>query len=128
MKIYRLLLLLLPVATNAQQADTISVPVYQYYFIEGRPTGKLQIEVWPEKNAVYPDIDSLVCGKREKNKTGVEEVTGKVYNSFTDFFNQLSRAGLEFVNYYKWNTAGGATGLLVGPVFSDYFIFRKRVK
>jgi hypothetical protein len=101
--------------------------IYRYYFINGRPTGKFQIEVAPEKGILYSDIDSLVVSKREKNKKGVEEVEPKIYNTFSEFFNAMGAAGLEFVNYYKWNTAGGMTGMVVGRVDGDYFIFRKRI-
>jgi hypothetical protein len=109
-------------AINATAQDT-----YQYYFVQGRPTGKLEVEVWPEKGIVYPDIDTLLVSKREKNKKGVEEIEGKKYESFSAFFNALATTGLEFVNYYKWNTAGGAAGVLGGRLEGDYFIFRKKV-
>ena len=119
--------LLIVIALATLSAKGFSQDIYQYYFIEGRPTGKMQIEVNPEKGTMYPDIDSLVVEKREVKKNGDETYVAKKYTTLSNFFNALAGAGLEFVNYYKWNTVGGGTAMISGTLYTDYFIFRKKV-
>lgn len=101
--------------------------VYSYYFIEASPTGKLGIEVAPEKGIVYQEIDSLLVTERTVSRKGVPEVVGKKYGSFSEFFNLMGKHGLEFVNHYKWNVVGGGTSILAGRMEVDYFMFRKKI-
>ncbi len=100
---------------------------YQYYFIEIRTTGKAEIELAPENQVLYSDIDSLIVSSREKNKRGIEEVKGRKYDSYSAAFNRLSAAGLEFVQFTNLSSVGGATAALVGDIRVNYVIWRRKM-
>lgn len=103
-------------------------PVYTYYFLEIRTTGKAEVEITPEMGVKYPDIDSLIVSKREPKKNGGENITGVKYPSYSDAFNKLSSAGLEFVQFANLSTFGGGTAMLAGDLRINYIVWRKRVK
>jgi hypothetical protein len=63
---------------------------YKYYFFRIDTYDDHAIIIH-ENRASYGDIDSLVC-EMKKGKC-----TGKEYASYSDIFNALSKAGLEFV-------------------------------
>ncbi|MBI3137985.1 MAG: hypothetical protein HYZ15_05325 [Sphingobacteriales bacterium] len=119
-KIISIALLLISISSIAQDK-------YQYYFIEMRNTGKGEVEVEPENQVVYDDIDSLLVTSREMNKRGIEEVKGRKYGSYTEVFNRLSREGLEFVQFANLGSFGGATAMLAGDIRINYLIWRRKV-
>lgn len=104
-----------------------SVPVVQYFFIEIRATGKMEVELQPEQG-VISDIDSLLVASRETKKNGAVIVTGKKYESYTSAFNSLASAGLEFVQMANVSTVGGATAALVGDLRTNYMIWKRVLK
>lgn len=118
-KIITITLLLIGISSFAQDR-------YQYYFIEIRTTGKGEVELAPENQVVYPDIDSLLVSSRAKNKRGIEEVSGRKYASYSEAFNRLSREGLEFVQFANLSSFGGAASMLAGDIRVNYVIWRKR--
>lgn len=100
--------------------------VYKYYFIEINTTSKAEVELSPEWGYKYEDIDSLVC-KREIKSNGKEDYKGKKYKSYSEAFNALSAAGLEFVQFASLSTVGGATRLIAGDIKVGYTIWRKKL-
>lgn len=120
------ILLLTTFSANCQSQPVL--PKYQYYFIQMTPTSKVEIELAPEDNVYYADIDSLIVTKVEINKKGYRQVTGKKYDSFSAAFNALSGAGLEFVQFAYLNKVGGMTAVWVGESRIGYSIWRKQIK
>lgn len=102
--------------------------VYKYYFLEFRATGKLEVEIKPEDDAEYSDIESLIVSKRDTSKNGRVNIVGKKYKSFSNAFNALSASGLEFKEFVTLNIVGGATGILAGPLPVNYMIWRKKIR
>lgn len=99
---------------------------YKYYFFEVRPTGKAEVAIKPEGNTVYADVDSLVCERSTDNR-GKEHVKEKRYAGYSEAFNGLSGAGLEFVQFTNLPTVGGATQILAGEIRANYMVWRRRV-
>lgn len=99
---------------------------FYFYFIEFRNTGKGEVELKPENQVFYPDIDKLLVSSRVTNKRGVEEITGRRYASYTEAFNTLSGEGLEFVGFANLGSFGGATAAIAGDVRVNYMIWRKK--
>lgn len=107
-----------------------SVPIFaqkpvQFYFIEIRPTGKMEVELKAETGVTYPDIDSLLIGSSTTTKKGAVITTGKKYDSYTAAFNALSGAGLQFVQFANLSTMGGASALLTSDVKTIFTIWKK---
>ena len=99
---------------------------YQYYFLMISTTGKLGVLIEPEWGVNYPDIDSLIVSKREQRKKN-DVITGKKYESYSEAFNSLSNAGLEFVQFVNLSTVGGGTAMLVGDIRINYTMWRRRI-
>lgn len=78
--------------------------VYQYYFFMIQDAKN--VVIMPDKEMVYPDIDSLIIEKREPKK-----VTYRQFKSQTEAFNVLASKGLEFVQYVSNNTLFGVATL-----------------
>ncbi len=119
-KIITLLCLLAVLKSGAQNTQPV-----QYYFIEVRPTGKLEVELQPEMGTTYADIDSLLVATRETKKNGAIIITGKKYSSYSAAFNTLAGAGLQFVQFANLPTSGGATAALVGDLRITYMVWKK---
>lgn len=100
---------------------------YRYYFLDIRPTGKMEVAIIPENNILYEDIDSLVC-ERSTNDRGKEVIREKKYPSYSALFNRLSAEGMEFVDFATIPKAGGAAQVIAGPLMTTYMIWRRRVK
>jgi len=117
-----IIIILFPIFSMAQKSL-----IYKYYFLEIRPTGRGEVEITPEMQVKYEDIDTLIVLKREMRKNGYENITGKKYSSYSSAFNILSNAGLEFVQFVYLPTYGGATGMLVSEMRINYIMWRKRI-
>jgi hypothetical protein len=111
---------LLVLSAKVSQGQT-----YRYYFLEVRATGKMEIAVKPEFDAQYPDIDSLVCVRTTDNR-GKEIMKERKYLSYSDMFNKLSAAGLEFVQFAWLPTVGGGAQLIGGEMRVNYIVWRRK--
>jgi len=100
---------------------------YNYYFLEIRSTGNVGIALKPQPECIYSDIDSLIVEKRTYDKHGVESISERKYKNYSEAFNALSKAGLEFVQFANLPTVGGATVYLVGEGRNNFVIFRKKL-
>lgn len=100
---------------------------YKYYFFEVRPTGKAEVAIKPEGNTLYADVDSLVC-ERSTDSRGKELVKEKKYGSYSEAFNKLSSAGLEFFQFANLPTFGGATQILAGEIRANYMVWRRKTQ
>jgi hypothetical protein len=107
---------------NAQTSSHTMQPVYKYYFIETRMTNKGEVELNSEKGTRYVGIDSIVnteWGKKDN----------KHFGSYSEAFNALSDAGLEFVQFYDLASIGGASKSLIGDDLRvHYALWRKRIQ
>lgn len=74
---------------------------------------------------MYADIDSLVCARSTDNR-GKEIVKERKYGDYSEVFNKLSAAGLEFVQFANLPTIGGGTALIGGEIRMNYMVWRKR--
>jgi hypothetical protein len=108
-------------------ATAATAQTYKYYFIEIRATGKAEIALKPEGNIVYSDIDSLVCERSTDNR-GKEQVKEKRYSSYSEAFNKLSSAGLEFFQFANLPTFGGGTAIIAGEMRANYMVWRRRAQ
>jgi hypothetical protein len=108
-------------------STTVGAQTYRYYFFEVRATGKAEIAIKPESNTVYPDIDSLVC-ERLTDSRGKEQVKEKKYGSYSEAFNRLSAAGLEFFQFANLPTVGGGAAIIAGELRANYMVWRRKAE
>lgn len=78
------------------------------------------VQITPEVGVTYEDIDTLIVEKRKG-----QNVTGKKYESYSEAFNSLSSAGLEFVQFVNLSTIGGATSF-ISDLKTNFILWRKR--
>lgn len=100
---------------------------YKYYFFQIKITGKSEVQLIPEREILYPDIESLIIEKRDTSKKGTETVTAIRFQSYSEAFNKLSAAGLEFVQFTNLPTVGAGTAFLAGDMRVNYIIWRKKI-